>query len=258
MLEALKLPKGSLDLGVLQSGWVVTYRHPTKHHIELTVFTQTRPKKKATFKIKNARRRLEAVSVRKINKEAVNSMATKTKAKASKKKKVDEDELDELEGLEDLEDLEDLDEDEPEDEDEDEEDEDEEDEEPAPKKKGKTKKAPAKKGKRKKAAAEEDEDDDEDDDDEDEDDESPAKKSKAKKGKGKKKGAKAAPGEKIKGLSPQGVAELAEELGYSTDARAVRVFLRNNEDEFPKDDKFRYDFTKSEAKAIIKRMKRKD
>lgn len=264
LLMRLDLPNGILHHGVLRYGWLVTYRHPKKPNVEVVVFTTSKPPRRREFRVAGGVRRLEAVKARRIKptKEAIALMA---RARAKSKKSVDEDELEELEALEDLEDLDDEEEEEEEPEDEEEEDE----EEPAPKRRGgKAKKAAPKKRTRRKAAPEpedEEEEEDEDEDDEEEDEEptpkrkrttkktatkSTAKKSTAKKGT---KRTPPAPRELPAGrLSPADVAELA-----GTDARYVRIYLRANEDEWPKPEgDFRYSFSKTEAKKLASQIKK--
>lgn len=261
LLFKLKLPKDTLDLNELGHGWVTVYQHPTKKHIKLTVYTRRKPPKKRTFKVKGSRRLLRAVSMTHLKKEAVKGMApTKTRKKSKSKKSEEELELEELENLEDLDD-EDLDDEEPEDEDEDDEDEDEEDEddedeEEAPKKKGRGRpKGKTKTKTKKKARKKVEEDEDEDEEDDEDEEEKPRKKSKASKGKKGKK-TKAAPGEKIASgkLSP---ADVADRSDGEFDARQIRLYLRANEEDWPKGEGFRYAFTKKEADKLIKEMKRR-
>jgi hypothetical protein len=263
LLKKLKLPKGTLDLNRKTNRWKAVYQHPTKPHIKMVVYTKDKPPKSHRFKVKGSRRLLKAVSITKVSKEAVRMAATKTRKKSKSKKTEEELELEELEGLEDLDD-EDLEDEEPEDEDEDDDEEDEEEDEedePVAKKKGrgrpkgKTKAKPAAKKARKKVEDDEDEDEEDEDDDEEE---KPRKKSKAKASKTKKgkKGAKAAPGEKLPSgrLSP---ADVEERSDGEFDQRQIRIFLRNNEEDWPKPDgSFRYSFTAKEADRLIKAMRR--
>jgi hypothetical protein len=257
LLRRLEKKSHTRDLGVVHWGWLVTYRHPRREHLEVLVFTSTLPPKKRKFKVGGAQRRLVAVEVSKVPyKEAV--MATKSRSK--KAAEVDElDELDELEALED-EDLED--------EPEDEEEEDEEEEEPAPKRRSRAKKAAAKpKRSRRQVVEEEDDEDDEEEDDED-DEPAPKRKRGAKATSAKSsRGTKKATSTKTKATSNGGPrplasgrlspADVAEELGV--DARQVRIFLRNHADDFPKPDgEFRHSFNKKEAARLIKAYKRGD
>jgi hypothetical protein len=254
-------------LGMIQCGYIVTYRHPKKPKVEVIVHTTTKPSKRRTFKLAGGKARLEAVAFRRLDPNETNKEAVRMATKTRKRKAADDEELEELEGLEELDDLEDLDEEE-EPEDEEDEDEDDEDEEPAPKRSRKAKAKPAAKKSRKRAPVEDDED--EDDEDEDEEDEAPRKrktakgkarsatskstkaKSSTKKSKGAKRGAPPGPRPVPKGMKT--VQDVADALGV--DGRAVRVFLRNHEDEFPKDeDSFRYLFTATEAKTLMKAFK---
>jgi hypothetical protein len=258
-LNSLGPRSGTGQLGMVKCGWLVTYRHPKKHHLEVLVYSPTKPPKRRTFTVGGSKRRLVAVSAERINKEAVPAMA-KTRSRTRKAPEVDEDLDDELEGLEDeledldLEDEEDLD-DEPEDEDEDE-------EEAPPKRRGGArakKAAPAKSRSRKKVVEEDDEDDEEE-----EDEEPPRKrgrtrqssaKTKAKSSTAKKSGKRQPPPQKPLPAGRYSPQDIADEAG--TSARAVRVFLRAHEDDFPKDEEsFRYSFTKKDVQRIIRAMKR--
>jgi len=258
-LNSLGPRSGAGQLGMVKCGWLVTYRHPRKPNLEVLVYSPTKPSKRRTFTIGGAKRRLVAVSVERINKEAVPAMAkTRTRKKAPE---VEDDLDDELEGLED--ELEDLDLEDEEDLDDEPDDEDEEEEEAPPKRRGgaRAKKAPAKSRSRKKVV-----EDEEDEDEEEEDEEPPRKrgrtrqssaKTKAKSSTAKKGTKRQPPPQKPLPAGRYSPQDIADEAG--TSARAVRVFLRAHEDDFPKDEEsFRYSFTKKDVQRIIRAMKRGD
>lgn len=240
--------------------YVARYRCDTKSTLEVVVRSHTLPAKRRTLRTAGGKARFTMTALRDTHNKESNMAAknSRTKAKSKSTKQVDEDLDDELEGLEELEEIEDIEEEEveePEDEEEDEVEEDEEEEEPAPPPKRTKAKAKAKTTRKAKAAPEPE-------DDEDEEEEPAPRKTKAKAAKTKTSKAKAKPATKAKTngkppmtrelpagrLSATDVAEMAD-----TEARNLRMFLRANEDRFPKDEELgRYSFTKTEAKALVK------
>lgn len=261
--------------GVVRSPrYVARYRCDTKSTLEVVVRSHALPAKRRTLRTAGGKARFTMTALRDThNKES--TMAAKnsrTKAKSKSTKQVDEDLDDELEGLEELEEIEDIEEDEveveePEDEEEDEVEEDEEEEEPAPPpKRGRKTKAKAKaKTTRRRSPSPGAPEPEEDDEDEEEEPAPRKAKAKAKTSKSTPKAKSAAKGKTAKAkakppmtrelpagrLSATDVAAMAD-----TEARNLRMFLRANEDQFPKDEELgRYSFTKTEAKALVKAFK---
>lgn len=262
MLEGLRLPEPINRLGMVQCGWVATYRHPTKRHIAIVVYSLARPPKRKSFTIKGGKHKLVREEVEKLQQptQEAASMATKPKPR-TRKPKVEDDELDELEALDDLDDLEDEDEEDEEDEDtededEDEDDEDEEDEPPAKSRKKTTSKkaAPAKAKRSRKAPVEDDDEDEEDEDDEPAPAKRKAKSSTAKSSKAKSADKKAGPSQAI----PKGhmsIDDLAEATGK--DQRAIRIYLRGHADEYEKPaGQFRWSFGKQDFNRLTKALKK--